>query len=348
MITRVMVLAIAPLVLAACAQSGPPTLAVVPADSAHAFAVEEALAQISGLRIGTAATATHIVRIDASLTAVLTEAGAERKLWSQAFEGEVIHTSHEVARAIADQLSVTLTGDEGERLDNPGSADPAVVDEYIEGVGLLLDEDFEAAIASLRRTVQADSSFYRAYVRLAEAYLALGNRDLLAPEDAFTKARSFSLQALNLNDKFGPAHAALGDVTSVYLWRWQEAETHFERALAFSPGCMAAHRGYAGLLIKLRRFDEARGHAVPGQLDYFTGAGDSPFASLDPELHHYLRAAAQLRRGQHDEAMRLLSQAISARDPLLGYLAADPAFAPLHDHPRLPEMLDYLDLPMPE
>lgn len=359
MTSRVFVFAASMLILTVCAGSDPPRISVAPETSAHAFGVQEGLAHFGALRIASAPSeATHVLRLDSShiedklkIIARLSEAGSEEELWSSTFEGsfaEVLGIEYRVANDAADQLGITVTADERRHLGPVEPSDQAVLTEYQQALELLQKEEFETAIAHLRTAVQTDTSFVRGYARLAEAHIALSDRDVLGPHDGYVKGRAFALQALNLDGKFGPAHAAMGNFASTYLWRWEEAEVHFQRALAESPSLPAARHGYAALLIKLRRFDEALDYASPAQRAYFYGAGESPFAGLDPAKHHYLRAADQIRSGNREETLRLLSEAIAARDPLLGYLAADPVFEPLHGETQLGYILDYLGLPIPE
>jgi tetratricopeptide (TPR) repeat protein len=65
------------------------------------------------------------------------------------------------------------------------------------------------------------------------------------------------MKALEIDDGLAEAHASLGFANCIYDWDWPAAATHFERALALSPGYATAHGWHSLYLTALGRFDEA-------------------------------------------------------------------------------------------
>lgn len=142
--------------------------------------------------------------------------------------------------------------------------------------------DLQKAIPALREAIQADTSFAEAYVTLAEVYVRLGRSGELPPGECYPRARAAILQALNLNDRSSEAQTIRAVVLTDYLWGWQEAEGTFQKALALAPNHAPAHLGYAELLVRLRRFDEARQHALKGSaLDPGSPDGKAVVAMVD-------------------------------------------------------------------
>jgi TolB-like protein len=159
------------------------------------------LAQISGLRVtsetsarhyrGTSKTVPEIARelgVDGivegavarsgdqvRITAQLISAKDDRHLWAESFErngSDALGLQHEVARAIANRIHVTLTPAEAHRLETPPTRNPAAYDAYLRAryfanPGLNVEADNRSSIAAAEEAVALDPGFAEAYVALA-------------------------------------------------------------------------------------------------------------------------------------------------------------------------------------
>jgi tetratricopeptide (TPR) repeat protein len=202
-----------------------------------------------------------------------------------------LHTSVLAACGlVASAVSIwLLTGPERILATDTESATARVA--YLRGKALAESHtvgDLQEAIPLLREAIQADTSFAEAYVTLAEVFVKLGRSGEAPPAECYPRARAAILQALNLDDQSGEAQAIRAIVITDYLWGWQEAEQIFQKALTLAPNSAPAHLGYAELLVRLRRFDEARRHALKGSaLDPGSPDGKAVVAMVD----HFSRTA---------------------------------------------------------
>jgi DNA-binding winged helix-turn-helix (wHTH) protein/tetratricopeptide (TPR) repeat protein len=208
------------------------------------------------------------------------------------------------------------------------SRDPAAQAAFETG-RRLLDEGptgWRRSVPLFEEAARRDRGFALAWYALADAYMRLGERGALAPEQAFPAARRAVEAALAIEDRAEP-RVILGALELNYDWDWAGAERTYRRALELDPELTDARIGLARLLSAAGRHDEALRTAReteashPGRADVVR---DSAFvhyrarrfddaerrlqdwAALQPdrrEPHHYL-ALLYLRRGRPHDAVR--------------------------------------------
>lgn len=113
------------------------------------------------------------------------------------------------------------------------------------------------SIGFFTRALDADPTFAGAYSGMGDAYVQLGYGSVLAPADAFPKARAAAQRALDLDPALAEPHATLAFVHMYYDWDWKGAEREFRRALDLDPTYATAHEWYGLFLTAMGRFDEA-------------------------------------------------------------------------------------------
>ena len=112
------------------------------------------------------------LRIDARLEAP----GGGRPIWSGYAQGnrdELFTMQKQLAEALLSALSVSVTEEDRRRLARPPTKNDDALRAYWQGLALLDrpdDEDFEAAIKSLRLATTLDPGFSRAFAAIGEAH----------------------------------------------------------------------------------------------------------------------------------------------------------------------------------
>jgi TolB-like protein/DNA-binding winged helix-turn-helix (wHTH) protein len=183
------------------------------------------------------------VRVDAQLV----EAPTDRHAWAATYErniGEVTSLQADIARAIANEIRVTLTPEEQARLRRPQSVDPQTYELYMKGRyfwGKRTDDAIRKSIDYFQKAVDKRPDYALAYAALAEAYVT---RTDLPPQEIFPKAKAAAYAALRMDDTLAEAHNALAGSLFWYDWDWAGAEKEFERALALNPNYSEAHQWY--------------------------------------------------------------------------------------------------------
>ncbi len=102
-----------------------------------------------------------------------------------------------------------------------------------------------------RQSIEADPACAESYALLAYAYCMLGYFGVVAPKDAFPKAKAAAITALELDDRSARSHFSLGMVQFLYEWDWTAAESAIKRGLNLTPNDPAGHFLYGELLIAM-------------------------------------------------------------------------------------------------
>jgi tetratricopeptide (TPR) repeat protein len=133
---------------------------------------------------------------------------------------------------------------------------------------------------------------------LAEAYVLLPAYTATAPKDAYPKAKSAALKALQLDDKLAEAHTALGELLCLGDRDMAGSISEFQRAIELNPNYATAHHWYGnGPLLALGRFDEAITEGKRAtELDPFSPIINADLGQNLYVARRYDEAIAQLRK----------------------------------------------------
>jgi tetratricopeptide (TPR) repeat protein len=259
----------------------------------------------------------------------------------------VLTLQTELATAIADEVRIRLTQNEKARLSESRSINPEAHEAYLAGRyywNKRTAEGLEKSISSLEKAIAKDPKYALAYAALADSYHLLPELSSVPVGEAFPKARTAALKALEIDDSVGEAHSALANIKEDYDWDWKGAEVEYKRAIELSPGDEVAHASYSNLLLELGRFPEALAEAKIAQsLDplsvfandnlaamfYYAGESDRAVEQcrktleLDPRSHQAHRHLAEvyMQRQMYAEAVSELKAAMDLSPPNFEALA---------------------------
>ncbi len=195
------------------------------------------------------------------ITVQLINAATDENVWSQDYKRAVtdmLALQGEVARAIAEQVQVTLTPDEIRRLTKTRQVNPEVYKLYLKGMFFLKQlnpEVIPKGLDLLYEAIGIDPREPLAYAGLALGYNTIGHG--IAAHEAFPKAIAAAEKALEIDEFSGEAWAALAEAQLYYDWDWTTSEASMLRALQLSPSMDHIRAHYAYLLILLGRSDES-------------------------------------------------------------------------------------------
>ncbi len=196
------------------------------------------------------------------ITAQLIDGRADRYLWSEDYNGSVndlLAIESEVARAIAQQVTRTLSGNEQPQLRGEADIPPEAYDAYLKGRyfwNKRAEAGLRTSIGYFHQALTIAPGYARAWAGLADSYLLLGENWERPAGESFAKAREAADKALELDDDLGEAHAARAALDAD-LGHWDRAEPEFRRALELSPGYATAHQWYAEELAAHGRTSQA-------------------------------------------------------------------------------------------
>jgi serine/threonine-protein kinase len=239
------------------------------------------------------------------VTTRLIDVGDGRTLWTRQFDerwSDIFAIQDAISQQVADDLMVTLTGEERSELAKNYTADPEAYRLYMEGSyqwNKRTPEGIRKGLEAFRKATEKDHGYALAYVGVANAYITLGTYHLAAPKEALPLAREAAAQALKIDEGLAEAHTAMGKIVSDYYWDWPLAEREFKRALKLKPNYPILHDWYSAFLAYMGRFDEAI-HEADFELE---------LDPLSPIAHTRLGIALCLAR-RYDRAIPVLQKTL--------------------------------------
>lgn len=270
----------------------------------------------------------------------LIETTSEEPHWSQKYDREIrdiFDIQSEIAQKVAEALQEHVSGMDSRLTETrvPSNTEAYIL--YLRGRQFWnkrSEDGLKKAIQFFEETIKIDPDYARAYAGVADSYAALALLELMAPNEAYPKAREAVLNALALDPNLAEAHTSLGLIQFQYDWNWQKAEQEFHKAIHINPNYAPAHHFYADYLKALGRFDEAlveiekARELDPLSLAINTGVGHVLYLSrqYDKAIEEYRRAVEldpnfmathlwfgrpYLEKGMYPEALAELETAVS-------------------------------------
>jgi adenylate cyclase len=262
---------------------------------------------VGSLLEGSVRKAGNLLRISAQLIDV----EGDRPLWSDTYDREmkdVFSIQSEIAQQVAEALKLHLTPTS---IPSPrlSSASTEAYTFYLKGRYFWNKATKEWLLESVDQFLQSiakDPQYAPAYAGLADAYLLLGRRGDLSPNEAYPKAISNASIALGLDSSLAEPHAALGSIRQEHEWKWKESEAEFRHAIDLNPSYSTAHSWYGLFLGHVGRFDEAISQAQRAQ-------------ELDPRYARVHAGAAEeyIFARKYDDALEAARRAVEL-DPSFG------------------------------
>jgi len=201
------------------------------------------------------------VRVRVQLIDALPE---EQNLWGRTYERpmtEVLAMYNEVARAIVDEVQITLTPKEETRLASVLQVNPQAYENYLRGVAhlyKLTPPELDAAMHYFEQALEIDPDYALAYAGISFVWTARQQMGLLIPSEATPKAKAAAQRALELDDMLPEAHYTWAAIKTWNDWDWEEGEQAFKRALELNPNHAEVLVYYSNLLCYMNRLDEAQ------------------------------------------------------------------------------------------
>jgi TolB-like protein/DNA-binding winged helix-turn-helix (wHTH) protein/Flp pilus assembly protein TadD len=199
------------------------------------------------------------------ITAQLILASADKQLWSKGYEGELRNTlalQSQVARAIAAEIRLKLTPHEQDVLSNVNSVNPQAYEAYLKGRyfwNKRTPDGLSKAIEFFDAAIEWKPDYAQAYAGLADSYALAGDwkYGILAPSEAYPKAKAAATKAIALESALGEAHISLAFCLDNFDWDWESAGREFKRGIELNPGYAIGYEWYGWHLAALGRHGEA-------------------------------------------------------------------------------------------
>ena len=236
-----------------------------------------------------------------------------RQIWGEQYNrklSNLISVQREIATDIYGRLRPTLVGGENKLLSKRPTESAQAYQLYLQGLFYWnkgTAADFRVAADFFNQAVQQDGRYALAYAGLADTYSLMGDYGYLASSEAWPKAKTAAMQALDIDNTLAEAHTSLGLVKEHFEWDWPGAEQEFRRAIDLNPNSANAHHWFGEYLTNMGQFEEGLRETRKAQ------EIDPLSRLINTTIGWQLYAA-----GQNDQAIEQLRKALDI----------DPKFAP--------------------
>lgn len=192
-----------------------------------------------------------------------TDVASGTQIWGQRFRplrDEVHAAEEEIAREMARALQLRLSTNDHGRFVQRHTSSARAHDLYLRGRfhwNKRTGQWLNTAIRYFEEAIQADPDYALPHAGLADVFVVMGSRDLIAPGEAFTRALASAARALELDPLLAEAQTSMAAINEVHLWQWEEAGRRFSRAIELNPSYANAYHWYALHFAKQRMFEKA-------------------------------------------------------------------------------------------
>src|SRR5712692_8771547 len=243
-----------------------PTLKVMARSAVFRYKGKEADPMAAGKELGVRAVLTgRIMQRGDSLTisTELLDVRDNKQLWGEQYERKVsdlMSLQRDIAGQIANNLRLTITGEDHNRMTKHYTDNPEAYQLYLKGRYYWNKRNAESlrkAADYFDQAIAKDSSYALAYSGLADVYNVLPGYSGGTPQECNPKAESAAKKAVELDDTLAEAHTSLASSLSSY-YKWAESAREYQRAIELNPNYATAHHWYSdGPLLATGRIDEA-------------------------------------------------------------------------------------------
>ena len=172
---------------------------------------------------------------------------------------DVLGLQSEVARAIANEIQVTLTPQERARLARARPVNLEAHEAYIRGRYDWGRAHLERSIEHFERAIAIDPDYALAYAGIADTQCKMfgAAMEMVPPTEVAPLARAAAVKALELDESLAEPHVSL---SRVLFWHDRDpvgAERELRRAIQLNPNSAMAHFVCGLLLANLSRGNEA-------------------------------------------------------------------------------------------
>lgn len=185
------------------------------------------------------------------------------RIWGQQYTrniSEIFSVQDEITNSITDNLRLSLTGEEMERMTRRYTDNSEAFVAYSKGRffwNKRTEEDLWRAIDYFEQALREDPNYALAHTGLSQSYLLLPEYGTYPPREAYPKVRKNALRALEIDDLLAEAHVSLAQVKWRYDFDLEGALSEYRRAIELDPNYATAHHWYAYDLMCMGRHEEA-------------------------------------------------------------------------------------------
>ena len=198
----------------------------------------------------------------------LIDANTDKHIWAKIYDRTlttetIFAIQSEIATSIAEQLEATLSPEDQKTLNKRPTQNLDAYNAYLRGRHLVVQRTratIQGAVREFEKAIALDPDYAVAHAELALAIGLQGSRGYgaLTTTERIARGAPHAERAMALDPTLAEAHAAAGFLLAAIQGNYEEAVTHFRRAIQINPNYSIVYTWIANNLDdNLGRYDEA-------------------------------------------------------------------------------------------
>jgi adenylate cyclase len=185
------------------------------------------------------------------------------QLWAETYErnlDDIFEVQDEIARNVIHSLKVNFNLPTEE---NQVVAKPT---ENVDAYALFLKgmhhwkkhtpSDTEKAVEIFNEALGLDPQYSAAQCALSQCYSFLGSCGSIPPTDAYARALSYAMTAIENNPKLAEGHLAMANIKFFHFWDWEGAHASLLKAESLGLNSALFNQTYGLYLSSVRKLDQ--------------------------------------------------------------------------------------------
>ena len=119
-------------------------------------------------------------------------------------------------------------------------------------------EDIQKAISIFEKVIKLDPDFALPYCSISYCYSFMGSTGLMPPAEAYSKAKEYTLKAIEIDPNHAESHLSLATIKFFHNWDFDGAESSLNKALRLSLNSSLINQVHGWFLIAKGDFIKAR------------------------------------------------------------------------------------------
>jgi len=185
-------------------------------------------------------------------------------VWSETYDSElddIFKVQDEISHKIITRLKENFAlQSKEEKIIKPATENLEAYNLYLKGLfhwGKSNPEEIKKAISAFEEAIQLDPQFVLPYCNLSSCYSFLGSSGVIPRQEAFSKAKDYTLKAIELDPNHPESYLAMAIIKFFQNWDFKGAEVSIQKAIDLGLKSALLNQIHGMLLIALGNFNEA-------------------------------------------------------------------------------------------
>ena len=185
-------------------------------------------------------------------------------IWSEVYDSDIediFQVQDEISLKILNRLKENFAAEtKNEPIVKPPTDNIEAYNLYLRGRyhwNKSTPEDIQKAISIFENVIKLDAGFALPYCSISYCYSFMGSTGLMPPAEAYSKAKEYTLKAIEIDPNHAESHLSLATIKFFHNWDFDGAESSLNKALRLCLNSSLINQVHGWLLIAKGNFTRA-------------------------------------------------------------------------------------------